>query len=86
MSEDTISLSRVVDSHQDVIADLTALEGLAHHLGGRPGPSALDNLDEAIILLRSRLAALMGTEERAVCPPPVARSGRRLTYRPAARP
>ena len=68
MSEDTVSLTRLANSHDDLLTQLTALEALAHDLRGHPGPAAIENLDERIVLLRSRLGTLMGTEERAVYP------------------
>jgi iron-sulfur cluster repair protein YtfE (RIC family) len=68
MFEDCISFSRLVESHRAFVAELAALERLAYHLGGHPGTAALDNLDEAVTLLRGRLAEHMRTEERQVYP------------------
>jgi iron-sulfur cluster repair protein YtfE (RIC family) len=68
MFEDSISFARLIESHRAFVVELAALERLAYHLGGHPGTAALESLDEAVTLLRSRLAGHMKTEEHEVYP------------------
>ena len=72
---DDPSMTRLVESHADLVADLAALEGLAHHLAGCPGPAALENLTETIATLPQRLEDHMADEEQRVYPQLVERLG-----------
>ena len=75
MFEDADSVSHLIESHGALVAELAALEQLAHHLGGCPGQAALDNLAESVETLPARLAAHMAAEEREVYPGLVDRLG-----------
>ena len=75
MFEDAVSIGKLIESHASLVADLAALEHLAHHLGGCPGQAALDNLAEMVAPLPARLADHMATEEREVYPGLVERLG-----------
>lgn len=73
--DDAAAAAKLVESHRSLIDELFALEQLAHHLGGCPGPSALGNLADSITRLRSRLEAHMAREESDVYPNLVAKLG-----------
>lgn len=75
MFDDAISVSHLIESHASLVAELAALEHLAHLLGGCPSQAALDNLHETVATLPARLAAHMAAEERDVYPALVGRLG-----------
>lgn len=68
MFDDAVSARRIMEAHRNLVADLGAIERLASHLGGQPGPAALRAVDDAIMRLRGRLSEHMTTEERDVYP------------------
>ena len=75
MFEDAISVTQLIDSHRSLVAELAALEHLAHLLGGCPGPAALDNLAGMVAPLAARLDDHMAEEERDAYPALVGRVG-----------
>lgn len=75
MFDDDVSVTKLIESHGTLVAELAALEHLAHHLGGCPGPAALDNLADMVTPLPARLAEHMAAEERDVYPGLVGRLG-----------
>jgi hemerythrin-like domain-containing protein len=68
MLEQFGSSHRLVEIHGNLVADMGAIESLAYHLRGHPGPAALSALDDAIVRLRGRLTEHMATEEQMVYP------------------
>jgi hypothetical protein len=75
MFEDSAAAGQLVESHGALVAQLGALEELAHHLRGCPGASAFTNLAESVTALRSRLEEHMAREERDIYPNLVAKLG-----------
>jgi hemerythrin-like domain-containing protein len=68
MFEDALSLHRLSESHRALLADVGVLADIAHELLEGCLPNELTSLDEALRLLRGRLAAHMDLEERVVYP------------------
>lgn len=68
MFEDAASVTRLLESHANLVVELGALESLAHHLAGCPGPAALENLTETVATLPARLEDHMTSEEQDVYP------------------
>src|SRR4051812_29919430 len=68
MFEDVFSAGKLTESHARLVGELAALENLAHHLAGCPGPAALRNLTETIGTLPARLEGHMAAEEQDVYP------------------
>jgi len=68
MFDDAATVSQLVESHRALIEQLSALEQLAHHLGGRPGNAAFANLEDSVAYLQARLEEHMAREESDVYP------------------
>jgi len=68
MFEDALSLHRLSESHRALLADVTVLDDVANQLLDRHDQVEVTMLDEALVLLRGRLAAHMDLEERVVYP------------------
>ena len=68
MFEDALSLHRLSESHRALLADVTVLDSVANQLLDRHDQVEVTMLDEALVLLRGRLAAHMDLEERVVYP------------------
>jgi len=68
MFDDAGTVSQLVESHRALVDQLSALEQLAHHLGGRPGTAAFASLEESVAYLQARLEEHMAREESDVYP------------------
>jgi iron-sulfur cluster repair protein YtfE (RIC family) len=75
MFENELSLHRLGETHRALLADLTVLDDVASELLRGREPHELPALDEALLLLRGRLAAHMDLEERVVYPAVAAEIG-----------